>query len=73
MTKHYCDRCGKETTKLTVKKIPTQPSERNYSDYITEEKEFCSECLSELKKLESVLFPAIINLKIGLYQNFMNK
>ena len=71
MTKHYCDRCGKEANSLTKNKIPNEVSSRD--TYQAKEVELCNECNSELKKFENSLLPAIINLKIAMYKNFMNK
>lgn len=71
MTKHYCDRCGKETNNLKKERIPNEIT--SDCSFNVKDVELCNECDSELNCFEKALLPAIANLRISMYKNFMNR
>lgn len=69
MIKRYCDRCKKEVRE--IKKADVFVEKRD-DTLLRKEIELCSECSAELKRFENALIPCLIDLKISLYQNFMD-
>lgn len=73
MTKHYCDRCGKETSRVEKVSIPVEVSDESRGALRMEDKDLCPDCRQELKEFEKALYPSLALLRLRMFDNFMNR
>ncbi len=64
MTKHYCDRCGKECEKLEMIKIPTQKTRFGFE---TRPGYVCGSCEEEYNNIIN----KITDIRFILFRDFM--
>ena len=72
MTKHYCDRCGKETSRVIEEHIPFELSD-DRGGMRMQRKDLCPECSQELAEFEKALCFSTASLKVRMFDNFMNR
>lgn len=72
MTKHYCDRCGKETSHVGKVSIPVEISDESRGALRMRDKDLCPDCRQELKEFEKALYSSVALLKLRMLDNFMN-
>lgn len=73
MTKHYCDRCGKESSRVEKVSIPFEISDESRGSLRMQDKDLCPDCRQELKEFEKALYSSVALLKLRMFDNFMNK
>ena len=71
MTKFICDRCGKEAEYLATVRFPVERTAGFGCS--TKTIELCKKCNFEFAKFETALLTSIINLKLSMYDNFINR
>ena len=66
MTKHYCDRCGKECKKLVEIKVPDKKTRYGWQ---TKPAQVCDDCEKEYKDINDKL----TEIRFILFRDFMNR
>lgn len=69
MIKRYCDRCHRKIVEANNASVFDKDIHNNLTK---KEVELCNDCFIELKRLESAFVPLLTDLRVNLYQNFMN-
>ena len=67
MTKFFCDRCGKESKKLSSVTIPVGKIESGSGRSVAYE--LCKECEREANEK----FETLLDIRIAMFANFMGK
>lgn len=67
MTKHYCDRCGKETSSLERICIPDKKTGK--TSFSVKEFEVCKDC----KNASENIVEKLIGIRFLLFADFMEK
>ena len=69
MTKHFCDRCGKEAQKTQTYKKPYEVTE--FGDYKCKEVDLCDECYGFVDRAVKEYNKSMSNVRVAFFKTLI--